>query len=248
MCESFKRSSLLVVTTIMAATASAAQYQVQEIKTAGSISGKVLLGNAKVEGETFTITKDVEKCGSETHTVEWVRANGDALLDVVVYLEDVDAGKAFPKEAEAIVVDQKNCRFTPYLQVMANGSEIKVINPDPILHNVRAYELLPTADNSTMRRTIFNVSLPDFETFARKVSLRRAQALKLECSAHSAMHAWVFLARNPYYALVDENGAFAITDVPPGNYVIKSWHGRLGEQESNVEVKADAEAVVTFSY
>ncbi|MDK1030010.1 MAG: hypothetical protein QGD96_11875 [Anaerolineae bacterium] len=232
----------------MATTASATQYQMREIKSHGAISGKVLLGNAIVESETIPITKDHESCGTGTRTMEWVRASGDALLDVVVYLDKVEAGKPFLKEAEAIVVDQKNCRFTPYLQVMANGGEIKVLNTDPVLHNVRAFELFPTANNRTMRRTIFNVSLPDFETYARKVSLRRGRALKLECSAHSTMHAWVFLARNPYYAVVDKNGAFTITDVPPGTYTVKSWHGRLGEQELTVEVKANVYTEVTFSY
>ena len=243
-----KRLAVLVITTVLTTIASATQYEVREIKSYGTISGKVLLGNANVESETFLITKDHESCGTGTRTVEWVRASGDALLDVVVYLDKVEAGKPFLKEAEAIVVDQKNCRFTPYLQVMANGGEIKVLNPDPVLHNVRAFELFPTANNKTMRRTIFNVSLPDFDTYAKKVSLRRGRALKLECSAHSTMHAWVFLARNPYYAVVDKNGTFTITDVPPGNYVVKSWHGRLGEQELTVEVKADVNAEVNFSY
>jgi len=232
----------------LAATATAAQYQVQEANTAGTISGKVLLGKARSESETFTITKDIETCGSGTHTMEWVRANGDVLLDVVVYVEKVETGKPFLKEAEAIVVNQKDCRFTPYLSVMANGGEIKVLNPDPVLHNVRAFELFPTTDNKTMRRTIFNVSLPDFEMYAKKVSLRRGRALKLECSAHSSMHAWVFLARNPYYTVVDENGTFTITGVPPGDYVVKSWHGQLGEQELNVQVEADGNAAVTFTY
>jgi hypothetical protein len=242
------RLTVAFLTSILAATASATQYQVQEVKTAGAISGKVLLGNATVESETFSITKDIETCSTGTHTVEWVRANGDALLDVVVYVEKVGTGKPFPEEVEAIVIDQKDCRFTPYLQVMANGGEIKVLNPDPVLHNVRAFELFPTADNKPMRRTIFNVSLPHFDTYAKNVSLRRGRAIKLECSAHSSMHAWVFLARNPYYAVVDENGTFTITGVPPGNYVVKSWHGRLGEQELNVQVEADGNATVTFSY
>ena len=236
--------AMLTISTAQAAR----KYEDIQVTDGGTISGKVLLGNAKVESETFAITKDHESCGTGTHTVGWVRASGDALLDVVVYLDKVEAGKLFLKEAEAIVVDQKNCRFTPYLQVMANGGEIKVLNSDPVLHNVRAFELFPTANNRTMRRTIFNVSLPDFDTYAKKVSLRRGRALKLECSTHSTMHAWVFLARNPYYAIVDKNGAFTITDVPPGTYAVKSWHGQLGEQELTVEVKANVNAEVTFSY
>ena len=244
-CE---RLAVLVVAMVLAVTVSATQYQAREVKSFGAISGKVLLGNAKAESETIPITKDHHSCGTGTRTVEWVRANGDALLDVVVYLENVEAGKPFPKETVAIVVDQKNCRFTPYFQVIANGGEITVLNPDPVLHNIHAYELFPIENNKTLRRTIFNVSLPSLETYVKKVSLRRGRALKLECNAHEFMHGWIFVARNPYYAVVDEHGAFTITDVPPGSYVVKSWHGRLGEQELTVEVKADGNTAVTFSY
>ena len=62
------------------------------------------------------------------------------------------------------------------------------------------------------------------------------------------MHGWVFVARNPYYAVVDKNGTFTITDVPPGTYTVKSWHGRLGEQELTVEIEADGNTDLTFSY
>ena len=84
--------------------------------------------------------------------------------------------------------------------------------------------------------------------FDRRLSMRRGVAMKVECDAHDFMHAWVFVAKNPYYALVSENGEFTIADIPPGTYVVKSWHGRLGEEEMTVEVTAGGEAEADFSY
>jgi uncharacterized protein (DUF2141 family) len=62
------------------------------------------------------------------------------------------------------------------------------------------------------------------------------------------MHAWVFVADNPYYAIADENGEFKITDLPPGKYVVKALHERLGEREATVEVEAGGNGKVNFSY
>ena len=72
--------------------------------------------------------------------------------------------------------------------------------------------------------------------------------MKVECDAHDFMHAFVFVAKNPYYSVVDENGNFEIGDIPAGNYTIKVWHGVLGEQEDTVTVDAGGNASVTMSY
>ena len=54
--------------------------------------------------------------------------------------------------------------------------------------------------------------------------------------------------RGTVMKVVDENGAFSIDGVPPGTYVLKSWHGRLGEQEMEIEVAADGTVDVSFAY
>ncbi len=216
----------------------------------GTLSGKVLLGNAKAETQTFTVTKDTDVCGTGTRDVAWVRANGDALLDTVVYVEDVEAGKPFPAQSKSIEIDQKDCTFVPYLQIMANGGKITPFNSDNVIHNTQAFELMQMANDKIARRTIFNMSQVPSDTglYPRTVNLRRGKSLNIECSAHDFMHAWVFVARNPYYAVVNENGEFTIADLPPGTYVGRSWHGRLGEQETTVEVTAGGTPDVTFSY
>jgi hypothetical protein len=34
----------------------------------------------------------------------------------------------------------------------------------------------------------------------------------------------MFVTPHPYYAVTDENGAFQLTNVPPGEYEIVAWH------------------------
>lgn len=244
-----KGRSLLGAAAALAVAAPAAAYTETEVADGGTITGQVLLGSAQVETQTFAVTKDTDVCGTAPREVTWVRANGDALLDAVVFLEDVKAGKPFPEDVTGAVLDQRGCRFEPPFQVLANGGKIELRNSDDALHNIHAYELIPLDNNEKARRTIFNMSLFKFDSgITKTVKLRKGTALKLECDAHNFMHGWVFMARNPYYAAVDENGRFTIADVPPGTYVAKSWHGWLGQVEQTVKVEAGGTTEVTFSY
>jgi hypothetical protein len=245
----FLRGSTVFIGAAFLAAAQASAYQEIEVSNGGTISGKVLAGSATAEIQTFAVTKDTAVCGTGTREVEWVRVNGGALLDVVVYVENVEAGKPFPEEAKHVALEQKECRFHPYLQVMANGGEVRTFNHDDAIHNVHAYELFPMDDGRVARRTVLNVTQFNFDpAFTKTIKLRRGKIVKLECEAHEFMHGWVFVARNPYYAVVDDDGEFAITDVPPGTYVVRSWHGRLGEKEMTVEVEAGGNVKASFSY
>ena len=228
----------------MAAGAEAAKYKEIEVTNGGTITGKVTVDPAKAETESFLISKDPEVCGSGERKVHWVRVNGGALLDAVVYLEKVKAGKPFAKKLKTLKIDQKGCAFFPFLGVMANGGHLEAVNSDPVTHNIHTYELIGRA-----RRSVINVSQSEQgNTIDKKIKLRRGVAMKVECDVHNFMHGFVFVAKNPYYAVVDDKGEFTIEGVPPGTYKIKSWHGRLGEQDAKVEVAAGARAEVNFAY
>lgn len=229
----------------LAATANAASYKEIEVSGGGSIAGTVAAGSATAETKTFTISKDPEICGEGTRDVQFVRVNGDAILDAVVFLDKVKEGKAIPEELNSLTLTQEKCTFSPFLGVMANKGELTAVNADHTLHNIHTYELIGKA-----RRTVFNVSQPTAgDMFTKQVKLRKGAGMKIECDAHDFMHGFVFVARNPYFAVVDENGAFEIGDIPPGTYNIKVWHGQLGEiKGGKVEVTADGVTTVDLSF
>ncbi len=228
----------------LAPAAEAAKYKVEAVKNGGSIKGKISLGAAKPSSKIYTISKNPEVCGTGARELPMVRANGDGLLDAVVYLDEVKAGKAFASGTKKITMDQRKCAFAPYLSIMQNGGELEAVNSDPVLHNIHTYELIGRA-----RRTVMNVSQPEKGNIVKKkIKLRKGVAMKVECDAHDFMHAFVFAAKNPYYARVDDNGGFEIKDVPPGKYAINVFHGVLGEAKGTVEVKAGGVATVNMSY
>ena len=239
------KSVCAIALTSFVGTAFAATYQETEVADGGSIVGSVSAGAAVSESKSYTISKDPEICGEGTRTVDFVRVNEGMLQDSVVFLTNIDEGKPFPEEIKTLTLTQEACEFAPALGVIANLGELTAVNSDHTLHNIHTYELIGNS-----RRTLMNVSQPNAgDTVTKEVKLRKGNGMKVECDAHDFMHSFVYVAKNPYYAVVDENGHFEITGVPAGTYEIMVWHGFLGEVEGGeVTVAANGEVTFDLSY
>jgi len=243
-------TNILVKSTIalamlgLATAASAKGYKEVEVSNGGSFVGTVAAGSAEADTRSYNISKDPEICGTGSRTVPFVQINADGkLMNAVVFLRNVKQGKAFDPESINLTIKQKGCAFLPAMGVMANLGELTAENDDGTLHNIHTYEIIGKA-----RRTVMNVSQPNQgDVVTKKVKLRRGDGMKIECDAHDFMHGFVFVARNPYYSVVDENGTFSIDGIPAGTYKVVVWHGFLGEVEGG-EITIDAGGEVTGDY
>ena len=227
--------------------AGAGGYKEGTVSNGGSISGTINFAGKDQAPKTYTISKDNDVCGTGERKIDFVRVENGHLLDTVVYLEKVKEGKPFPKDVGNGEIDQKGCEFKPFLQVMKNKSNLAAVNEDPILHNIHTYELI-RGDAKGPKKTVINVSQPKPGTVNTKIKLKRGPAMKIECDAHDFMHGFVFVAKNPYFAKVADDGSYTITDVPPGKYTIKAWHGMLKNQKAKVTVDAGGKATVDFTF
>ncbi|MCW8886113.1 MAG: carboxypeptidase regulatory-like domain-containing protein [Motiliproteus sp.] len=239
------KKSVIAVTALMASslcfTAQAAKYKEMTVSDGGTVTGKVLFTGKDPKPKTYAITKDNSVCGDGNREIDFVKVNNGGLTNAVVYLDKVKKGKSFPKMDGKM--DQKGCEFMPFLSVMHNGGSIEAINQDPVLHNIHTYEQIGKA-----KKTAFNVSQPEPGTISKSVKFKRGVGMKVECDAHDFMHGFVFVAKNPYYAVVDDEGNFKIDGIPPGKYKINAWHGTLGIKKGKVEVAANGEVTVEFTY
>jgi hypothetical protein len=210
----------------------------------GSVSGTVFFASGESQQEMFLVNRDRGVCGPEMRTVEWVRASEGRLLDVIVFIDNISEGKAFAPQVETVVLDQKDCRFAPLIQVVQDGGSLVLANRDPVLHNAQAYEIIHSA-----RRQVMNVlQEAGADPVVATVRVTRGYSIRIGCNAHEFMHAWLFVARNPYYSLVDERGDFRIDDLPAGHYRLRAWHPRLGLREVAATVSAGRDSRVTFDY
>ena len=243
--KTFNKLICAVAVLGLAGTAQAAKYKEIDVTDGGSISGSLSAGAAENESKTYRISKDPEICGEGTRDVNFVRVNDGMLQDAVVFLSKVDEGKAFAPDLASLTLTQEGCEFLPFLGVMANTGDLTAVNSDNTLHNIHTYEQIGKA-----RRTVMNVSQPNAgDEVTKAVKLRKGNGMKIECDAHDFMHSFVFVARNPYFAVVDEAGSFTIEDIPAGSYEVMVWHGFLGEIEGGtVEVTAGGVATVDLSY
>jgi hypothetical protein len=221
----------------------AADYKEMAVSNGGTITGTVAYSGKAKKAKIYSVTKDNDICGKEARRIEYVRVNNGKLMDSVVYLEKVKEGKAFPADVGKGTVIQKGCEFTPFLGVMKNKQKISAVNKDPILHNIHTYEIM-----GRVKKTVFNVSQPDQNTVAKTVKLKKGAAMKVECDAHDFMHGFVFVAKNPYFSVVAEDGSYKIDNVPAGKYKIKAWHGTLKDQKGKIEVAAGGTTTLDFNF
>ena len=166
-----------------------------------------------------------------------VTAEGEAPLgDMVLYLESPDPGRVMPPPGKAVDVSQKGARFAPPLTVVTVGQTVNFLNDeeDPIEHNVFS--------NSPARRFDLGLYGPNQ---SRSVTFGKPGPVFLRCSIHRHMDGVVFVAPSPYTSRVDKDGRFAIADVPPGKWILKTWQVRRRFREQTIPVTVEAGKPVT---
>ncbi len=234
-------------------------YEAVKVSNGGTVRGAVKLDGPQPAPEEILINKNNEVCGSGSRKIQWVEVgSAGGLVRTVVYLHEVEQGKGW-KAADHVrtdpVLDQEECVFKPWLQVVPKGTEMVVKNSDPVLHNVHVRELigLRPGRSRAVKRTMLNEAQPGAPgdpaaDITARVDPRRSNFIAINCEAHNFMFAWMFAAGNPYVVKTAKDGSYELTDVPPGTYTLRAWHPTLGLQETEVTVKAGGSAEHSFTF
>ncbi len=205
------------------------QYREIEVTNGGTITGQVSIKDDAPQIEMLEVNKDVQHCGSSTPSPRLSVGKNNGLKNAVVYLKDVEKGKRLNRD-ESVVLDQKDCQFTPHVVLLPFGGKLEIVNSDDILHNVRAYH---TKDG----RTIFNIAQPikGQRTSIRPAAFERPGIYHTVCdAAHPWMSAFIVVKEHPYYPVTAEDGSFTIENIPPSEYTLKIWHGGVNIDDTVV--------------
>jgi plastocyanin len=154
----------------------------------------------------------------------------------VVYIQGIEKGKKL--EVVKVTLDQKSCEYRPHVLAFPAGSTVEILNPDGILHNVHTQSKV----NSP-----FNLAQPKFKT-TMEVKLEKPEIIAVKCDVHPWMSGWLFVAENPYYSVSDASGAFSLSEVPAGKYVVELWHERLGTHSKLVQVEPNGKLEINFEF
>ena len=161
--------------------------------------------------------------GTVKGTVASAEKGAPPVADAVVMIAGV-AVPAAPDTAHP-VVDQRHDTFVPRVTAVAVGTTVDFPNDDPRLHNVF----------SASGAKKFDLGMyPQGES--RSVTFDKPGVVRVACSVHPKMEAFIVVHENPYVAVTDAHGAWTIAGVPPGHYRLRVWHERLGESEVPVTV------------
>jgi hypothetical protein len=235
---------IVVVWLLAVGSPLALAYDVIDVETGGTISGTVTLKGAAPPPKAYNLITfpDPEYCGRISDGKGWrllkdfVVNDRNQMQGVVLVVEGVAAGKPFALSIPK--VEARDCQFLPFTTVVRNEHGIEVVNMDPVMHDIQAYETSITHGT----RVLFNSPLPFNQRHQRgnihathehvpgKSMVRQFQMSKgrttfvMQCGFHAYMESWAIAVDNPYFTFTSETGSYEIVGIPPGTYRLRAWH------------------------
>src|SRR6185437_2496676 len=162
------------------------------------------------------------------------------LGNAFVYIKKGLEGKNFETPSDPVVVDQHGCWFEPRIIAMQAGQALKVLNSDPVTHNIHP--------RSKINRE-WNQNQPaGAPPIVRKFFDKPEVMIRVKCNIHAWMKAWIGVVDNPYFAVTKPNGEFDFKNVPPGTYTLEAWQEDLGTQDQQVTLAASGKATAEFAF
>ncbi len=203
---------------------------------AGDPSGSTLRGVLTYKGPVpemrpLEVDHDKECCAKSSILPETLLVSPTGRLrNGVVWLDGVKGEKPWPTSES--VMDQEGCVFLPHVTIVGVGQTIKFLNSDPIIHNIHSW---PRENESmSVSQLAKGAARPIKRVFSAP------DEMKVTCDVHKWMSAWIIVRDNPYFAVTGEDGAFEITDIPPGSYKVVIWHESMERVERTVKLESGA--------
>jgi len=175
----------------------------------------VLIGLLAVAGDGGTLVGrvSVQNPGGK---LEYLEAG-----QVIVYLDKVSS------EIPANIVNKNYTirtvkkQFDPQLMVLPKGATVQFPNMDPIIHNV-----FSVSGGNRFDAGRYSKGEGKQHTFTNSGLVR------IYCNVHHSMNALLYVADNPYYAVIDNNSEFRLEGLPAGKVEIVALHLRAGRERT----------------
>ncbi|WP_447976963.1 carboxypeptidase-like regulatory domain-containing protein [Candidatus Nitrospira bockiana] len=243
-------------------------YEETTVTDGGALTGTITLTGAvpKPKGYNLVTFPDPVYCGRISDGKGWRLLQSfqvgaqQAFQGVVVLIESVEKGKPFTFQTPRI--EAIDCMFKPFITVVRDRMPVEVVNMDPVMHDIQAYETSELGP-----RVLFNVPLPMNPLHPREMSqaaqyhkhlpgepvrqtvkmTKGRRGFVMQCGFHAYMESWGLAVENPYFAVTDESGRFEIGEIPPGTYTVTVWHPRIGEREQMVTIEPNGRATLNVT-
>jgi plastocyanin len=160
------------------------------------------------------------------------------LQNVIVFISDGLGDKTFDAPTQPVVIDQKGCMYQPHVLAVRANQPLEVINDDATSHNIHP---MPTNNRE------WNKSEPPGAR-AEAAFPREEIAIPVKCNIHPWMKGYVAVFKHPYFAVTGKDGSFDLSNLPPGTYIIKAWHEKLGTSTQQITIGTNETKAVDFVF
>ena len=195
------------------------------VANGGAVEGTVVWPDAPRAPERIPAGR--AGCGRDIPNRSLTLAPGRAVVNAIVYLEDITRGRLTlgrtwpypPTRLHQVggALEWRECRLSPHLQLAAPiGATLSVSTADdsPTLAGTRV--------DGERREPVFTVQL-GAPGAGRDVQLARDGFIEVR-PERGAGGGWIVVAAHPYYVVSDEHGHFALDEIPAGTYTMVVWH------------------------
>ncbi len=202
--------------------------------SAHEISGQVKMAPPYPEPKLMKVHKKVQdSCAEEQISQSLQVSSQGGVANTVIWLEGNFSSPL--GTTTNVVLNQSQCNFQPHVALIPPGGRLRVLNSDPLAHDVRAFE---------EAKMLFRLDM-DTKAKPQDEQFEKQGIYTIRCGLHPWMHAFVVQAAHPFYAVSNAEGKFSLGNVPAGKHRLHLWHETLGETVLPLEV---AGPVNDFSY
>ena len=154
-----------------------------------------------------------------------VTGPGNSLRNVVVYISSGDSESA-PPPSTPVMFDQEGCHYATHVLTLREGQDVKISNNDPFSHNIH-----PLAKINREWNKMQPPGTPPFS-----YAFDHEEFIPIKCNIHPWMQGYFVVLKTSHFAVTDDNGRFALSNLPPGHYVVTAWHEFYGTQTKEVTI------------
>ena len=235
-------SSIFVLILAMSVTTS------RPVRAAGfpATTGAAVRGTVRIDGKipaAKTISMGADPACAKLHPSPVLAqevmadAKGD-LQNVIVFVSDGLGDRSFDAPSQPAVVEQKGCMYQPHVLAVRANQPLELVNDDSTSHNIH-----PVPANNREWNKAEPPGSKMEEAFARE-----EVAIPVKCNVHPWMRGYIAVFKHPYFAVTGKDGAFDLSDLPPGTYTIKAWHEKLGTTTQTVTIGANETKEISFVF
>lgn len=191
----------------------------------GTLKGRIIYSEDGPAVESIDVERDAEICGKVGLVDESlvIHKENRGIRNIAIWLDTRDDIPVHPDlktpQQELPVLDNLDCRFRPHMLAVRSGQIFELRNSDPVAHNAAVY---------ARRNTPFSEIIPMNQPLQKKFAKPETLPVRVDCSIHAWMKAWIIVSDHPYVAITGEDGSFELANVPAGEWRFRFWHERPG--------------------